>query len=99
MKRQSREFLTVFIPAVLIAIAAFWFASRYVKPAPPKSFVIAAASKGSPYFELTTHYRDEIAKLGVDVEVRETQGSFDNLKGLKDPNSDVQAGIVQGGLA
>ena len=26
-------------------------------------------------------------------------GSFDNLKSLNDPNSDVQAGIVQGGLA
>ena len=28
-----------------------------------------------------------------------SQGSFDNLHALKDPSSDVQAGIVQGGLA
>ncbi len=100
MKRfLSREFLAVFLPAVLIAVAAFWFAGRYVKPAPPKSFVLSAASKGSPYYELAARYREEIAKLGVTVDVRESQGSFDNLKGLKDPNSDVQAGIVQGGLA
>jgi TRAP-type uncharacterized transport system substrate-binding protein len=100
MKRLlSREFLAVFLPAVLIGVAAFWFASRYVTPAPPKTFVIAAASKGSPYYDLAMRYRDEIATLGVTVEVRETQGSFDNLKGLKDPSSDVQAGIVQGGLA
>ena len=100
MKRfLSREFLAVFLPAVLIAVAAFWFAGRYVKPAPPKSFVLSAASKGSPYYELAARYREEIAKLGVTVDVRESQGSFDNLKGLKDPSSDVQAGIVQGGLA
>src|SRR5271165_2737455 len=100
MKRLlSREFLTVFVPAVLIGVAAFWFASRYVTPAPPKSFVIAAASKGSPYYELATRYNEEIAKLGVNVEIRATEGSFDNLKGLRDQSSDVQAGIVQGGLA
>jgi uncharacterized protein len=100
MKRFiSREFLTVFLPAVLIGIAAFWFASRYVKPAPPKSFVLSAATKGSPYYELAVQYKEEIAKLDVTIEIRESQGSFENLKGLKDGGSDVQAGIVQGGLA
>ncbi|MGA7325063.1 MAG: TAXI family TRAP transporter solute-binding subunit [Rhodomicrobium sp.] len=95
----SREFLTVFIPAALIGVAAFWFALNYVKPAPPKSFVISAASKGSPYYELALRYQEQLAKKGVTLEVRESQGSFDNLQALKDPSSDVQAGIVQGGLA
>ncbi|MBI4725019.1 MAG: ABC transporter substrate-binding protein [Rhodomicrobium sp.] len=95
----SREFLAVFIPALLIGAAAFWFALRYVQPAPPKSFVISAASKGSPYYELALRYKEEIAKKGVTLEVRESGGSFDNLKALKDPNSGVQAGIIQGGLA
>jgi uncharacterized protein len=100
MKRFiSREFLTVFLPAVLIGIAAFWFASRYVKPAPPKSFVLSAATKGSPYYELAAQFKEEMAKLGVTLDIRESQGSFDNLKGLKDEHSDVQAGMVQGGLA
>ena len=99
MKRLfSREFLTVFLPALLIGAGAFWFALSYVKPAPPKSFVIAAASKGSPYYELALRFKEEIAKKGVTLEVRESQGSFDNLKALKDESSDVQAGIVQGGL-
>lgn len=95
----SREFLSVFIPAVLITVAAFWFALRYVKPAPPKSFVISAASKGSPYYELALRFKEEVEKKGVTLEVRESQGSFPNLNALKDPSSDVQAGIVQGGLA
>jgi uncharacterized protein len=100
MKRIfSREFLGVFIPAVLICAGAFWFALRYVKPAPPDSFVISAASKESPYYELAMRFEAEIAKKGVTLEVRESRGSFDNLKGLKDSESDIQAGIVQGGLA
>lgn len=95
----SREFLAVFIPAVLITVAAFWFALKYVKPAPPKSFVISAASKGSPYYELALRFKERVEKKGVTLEVRESQGSFANLNALKDANSDVQAGIVQGGLA
>ncbi len=96
MKRLfSREFLA----AILLCVGAFWFALRYVKPAPPKSFAIVAASKGSPYYELALRFKEEIAKKGVRLLVRESQGSFDNLKSLNDPSSDVQAGIVQGGLA
>src|ERR1700755_2653255 len=94
----SREFLAVFFPALLIAVAAFWFALRYVKPAPPDSFVISAATKGSPYYDLAVEFQKRILKSGVKVEVRESQGSFDNLKALQDPNSDVQVGIIQGGI-
>jgi uncharacterized protein len=100
MKRFfSREFLTVFLPAILVGAGAFWFALQYVQPAPPKSFVISAASKGSPYYELALRFQQQITRKGVKVEVRESGGSFDNLKALKDPSSDVQAGIVQGGLS
>ncbi len=96
MKRLlSREFLA----ALLIGAAAFWFALKFVKPAPPKSFVLSAASKGSPYYELALRFKDEIAKKGVTLEVRESEGSLDNLKNLKDPDSEVDAGIVQGGLS
>jgi TRAP-type uncharacterized transport system substrate-binding protein len=95
----SREFLTVFLPAVLIGAAAFWFAGRYLTPAPPKFFVISAASKMSPYYALAIKYKEELAKVGARLNVRESNGSFDNLKALKDPASDVQAGIVQGGLS
>jgi TRAP transporter TAXI family solute receptor len=94
----SRDFLAVFFPAVLICVAAVWFTLRYVKPAPPKSFVISAASQGSPYYDLALRFKEQVEKKGVSLEVRESQGSSDNLKALNDPNSGVQAGIVQGGL-
>lgn len=93
----AREFLVIFLPAFVIAVAASWFAFQYVRPAPPKSFAIAAASKGSPYYELARLYSDQM-KQDVTVTVEETGGSFDNLKALRDPHSGVQAGLIQGGL-
>jgi len=92
------EYLAVFVPALALAVGAVWFTLRYVKPAPPDSFVLAAASKGSPYYDLALRFKEEIEKKGVKLEVRESQGSLDNLRLLTDEASDVQAGIVQGGL-
>ncbi len=94
----SLEYLALFIPALLICVGAVWFTLRYVKPAPPTSFAISAASAGSPYYDLALRFKDEVEKKGVKLDVRESQGSFDNLKNLKDDSADVQAGIVQGGL-
>jgi uncharacterized protein len=100
MKRFfSLEYLALFIPAVLICVAAVWFTLRYVKPAPPPSFVITAASPGSPYYDMAGRFQAEVEKKGIKLEIRESQGSFDNLKALKDDNSEVMAGIVQGGLS
>ena len=95
----SLEYLAILIPAVLICVAAVWFALRYVKPAPPLSFAISAASAGSPYYDLALRFKEQVEKKGVKLDVRESQGSFDNLKVLKDDDADVQAGIVQGGLS
>jgi TRAP transporter TAXI family solute receptor len=94
----SRDFLFIFIPAVAICVGAVWFTLKFVQPAPPTSFVISTSSKTSPYYMLAMRFKEEVAKKGVTIEVRESQASSENLRLLKDPNSDVQAGFVQGGL-
>ena len=93
----SLEYLALVIPALFLCAVAVWFTLRYVKPAPPSSFVISTASSGSPYYDLAMRFKREVEKSGVKLEVRESQGSFDNLKALN--NADVDAGIVQGGLS
>jgi TRAP transporter TAXI family solute receptor len=95
----SRDFLLVFIPAAAICVGAVWFALRYVKPAPPTTFVMTTANKTSPYYMLAMRIKEEVAKKGVDIEVRESAASSENLRLLKDPDSGVQAGFVQGGLS
>jgi uncharacterized protein len=96
---QLRELLLVVLPLVAILFAAIWFAMRFVDPAPPHTFVISAASAGSPYYRYAERYKAVFKRNGVNLEVRESGGSFANLKALADPASGVHAGFVQGGLA
>ncbi len=58
----SLEYLALFIPAVLICVAAVWFTLRYVKPAPPNPLSISAASVGSPYYDLALRFKEKSKK-------------------------------------
>lgn len=89
---------TAGLPLALV-FAAFWFAARHVAPAPPKTFVVATATKGSPYYEAAQRYRSVLASNGVTLQVLETSGSMENLKLIRDPNSHVAAAFLQGGIA
>lgn len=95
---QIRELLLVVLPMAAILFAAIWFAMRFVDPAPPHTFVISAATAGSPYYRYAERYEAVFKRNGVNLEVRESGGSFANLKALADSSSGVHAGFVQGGL-
>jgi uncharacterized protein len=96
---QLRDLLIVGLPILLILAGAAWFLKRFVDPAPPTTFVISAATRGSPYYRHAERYQATFKRNGVDLEVRESGGSFDNLKALSNSAAGVQAGFVQGGLA
>jgi TRAP-type uncharacterized transport system substrate-binding protein len=95
---QLRDFLFVVLPIILILAGAVWFALRFVDPAPPATFVVSAASVGSPYYRYAERYQATFRRNGVKLEIRESAGSFANLKALLDAASGVHAGFVQGGL-
>jgi TRAP-type uncharacterized transport system substrate-binding protein len=90
--------LPVGLPLAVV-LAAFWFAAQYIAPAPPKTLVLAAATKGSPYYEAAQRYSSVLAANGIRLEVLETQGSMENLKLIRDGTSPVAAAFVQGGIA
>jgi uncharacterized protein len=96
---QARELLLVVLPVLAIVFGAIWLALRFVDPAPPRTFVVSAASAGSPYYRYAERYKATFKRNGVELEVRESGGSLANLKALTDPASGVHAGFVQGGLA
>lgn len=96
---QFREIFLTVVPALLLVAAAFWATSKFLTPPPPKKMVIGAATKGSPYYEAALRYAKFFADNGVELEVRETRGSLNNLALLKEPDSGVDAAFVQGGLA
>lgn len=94
-----REAMLTIVPAVALVVGGFWLAWSFVPPPLPKKLVIGAASKGSPYYEAALRYAKFFEGTGVALEVRETNGSLENLGKLKDPGSGVDAAFVQGGLA
>ena len=95
---QLRDWLLIVLPVLLVVVGAIWFALRFVDPAPPGTFVISAATSGSPYYRYAERYQATFRRNGVMLEVRELGGSFANLKVLSDRASGVHAGFVQGGL-
>jgi TRAP-type uncharacterized transport system substrate-binding protein len=61
--------------------------------------VIAAGSKGGAYEYFAHRYREILARSRVTVEIRQTEGTGQNLTLLEDPSSGVHAGCVQGGYS
>lgn len=96
---RFRDYLIIGVPAILVIAAAFWSAFQFVQPAPPNRIVAATASKGSPYYNLAERYQKILARDGVKFELLESQGSFDNLRRLRDRNSGVDVAFVQGGVS
>ncbi|HEY1243747.1 MAG TPA: TAXI family TRAP transporter solute-binding subunit, partial [Hyphomicrobiaceae bacterium] len=95
---QLRDLVFIAVPALVAVAIAAWLALRFADPPPPATFVVSAATKGSPYYRFAERYRPMFERNGVKLEVRESAGSFANLKALSDPASGVHAAFVQGGL-
>lgn len=98
--RDHRRELIWTAASVLLVVAAFWAAFQFVQPSPPRRIVIAAASKGSPYYQLAEQYQKVVKdRSGIVLDIRETDGSAENLRLLADKASGVSLGFVQGGIS
>jgi TRAP transporter TAXI family solute receptor len=84
-------------PALLLLAAGFAVAYLFVEPAPPSRIEIATGTRGGAYFSFAERYRDIAAAQGVELVLRETSGSLENLGLLDDPTSGIQIAFVQGG--
>jgi uncharacterized protein len=98
-RRRWRELLITIGPALLLIALTLWVTSQFVSPAPPRKIVIAAATKGSPYYVWAEQYQQFMAQSGITLEIKETSGSAENLRLLHDDAAGVQAGFLQGGIA
>ncbi|MCW5575367.1 MAG: ABC transporter substrate-binding protein [Burkholderiales bacterium] len=94
-----RELSIVTLIAALIIGTAFLITYRFVRPAPPGSFVISTGNETGAYHMYGERYRELLAKERIRVEVRPSAGSIENLQRLADPESGVEVALVQGGVA
>ena len=95
--RSVRDYLAIGIPALAVLAAGFLFAFKFVEPPPPDRIVIAAGDKSGAYYAFAERYRAILAEQGVELVVRETSGSVENITLLDDAASGVDIGFVQGG--
>jgi TRAP-type uncharacterized transport system substrate-binding protein len=76
-----------------------WFALGILFPAPPETITIAGSFVGGHYESVARRYQELLERAHLDVNVRMTDGSAENLKLLNDPKSGIQIGFVQGGIS
>src|SRR5215470_7235530 len=71
----------------------------YFFPSPPSKVTMGTAFKGSSFAYFGRQYREIFARSNIDLELRETAGSVENVKLLQDPKSGVQIALVLGGTS
>jgi uncharacterized protein len=93
-----REMLKVYVPAILLIVAGFVVALRFVAPPPPKEIRLATGGASGFYHQAGQRYRSILARDGINVVLVETEGSLDNLRRLTTERDRVDIAFVQGGL-
>ena len=98
IKRQIYNPLALgasFITLLIIIFGVLWI----LVPPPPKSIEMATGFPTGLYYQFGERLKAELSQDGVDLKVRSTGGTIDNLALLKDPKSGVDFAMVQGGVA
>jgi TRAP transporter TAXI family solute receptor len=87
--------------AVVVALvgATLWISARFLQPAPPRHLVLASGARFGLYHQYAQRYAQLLAREGVTVEERTTEGAAENLRLLQDPKSGVDVAFMQGGVA
>jgi ABC-type nitrate/sulfonate/bicarbonate transport system substrate-binding protein len=84
-------------PFVALALLLLWGAYLLLDPTPPKRVVLATGPEQGAYAEFGKRYAERLKDFGIDVVLRGTQGSAENLALLRDPAQKVDLAFVQGG--
>ena len=92
-----RLLATAVAPFVLLAAVLLVLAYLWLDPAPPKHVLLATGVEQGAYSEFGKRYATLLAKHGIKVDLRQTQGAAENLALLRDANSGVELAFVQGG--
>jgi TRAP-type uncharacterized transport system substrate-binding protein len=96
---QIREALLTWGPFILVGLAALVGAYYLLDPTPPKRVVLATGPEGSAYEAFGKRYAAELQAYGIEVVLRPTNGSRENLRLLHDAKEDLDIAFVQGGAS
>ncbi len=92
-----RELLFTAGPFTLLAAGLLWAAYQLLQPNPPRTVVLATGIAQGAYDSFGKRYAELLARHGITVQLRNTQGSAENLALLQQAGSGVDIAFVQGG--
>ena len=98
IKRQIYNPLALaaaFFALLIILFGVLWI----LIPPPPKSIEIATGFPTGLYYQFGERLKADLSNDGVNLKVRSTGGTIDNLALLNEPKSGVDFAMVQGGVA
>jgi TRAP-type uncharacterized transport system substrate-binding protein len=81
-----------------MVITAVYAAYRLIDPLPPRRFAMAAGFAGTPYDNFARQYAAILARHGVELEIRNTVSTVNNLDLLRSASSGVQAALMTFGF-
>ena len=92
-----RDLLVTGGPFILLAVVLLGVAYWALDPTPPRHVVLATGPEQGAYAEFGTRYKAHLERFGIEVELRRTQGSAENLALLQSRDAGVDFAFVQGG--
>lgn len=98
-KHEHRDWLKLYGAAALMTVLGFFVAYQFVDPAPPSRVTIATGSENGAYYAYAQRYRKFLGEHGIELEVRATAGSVENIQLLKSDSGAIDVAFVQGGAA
>ncbi len=97
LSRRGRLRVAALVFALIVAVV--WASAHFLQPAPPRSIVLASGLEDGLLHHYAQRYVEILARAGVTVEERLTNGPGENLRLLEDPHSGVDVAFAQGGAA
>ena len=84
-------------PAVIVVVLVCCIAYWLVDPSPPSRVILSTGQENSAYDEFGKKYAKALAKYHIDVVLKPSLGSQENLQRLNDPKAGVDIAFVQSG--
>jgi TRAP-type uncharacterized transport system substrate-binding protein len=92
-----RDIVVAAGPFVMLTLLLLLAAYFMLDPAPPKRVVLATGADDSAYATFGKRYAAELKRYGIEVVLKQTEGSAQNLRLLREGKEQVDLGFVRGG--
>ena len=93
--KQAALFVRTNLWIVPLALLLAWALFRFLDPAPPRHLVMATGGESGGYHQFGLQLKERLAEDGLELEVRSSSGSVENLQRLTEGR--VQLGLIQSG--